>query len=54
MRILKKYRFKYRYILITRQFDIEAFSSYEAIERFHLLFPNAKIWSIKEVTNESK
>ena len=53
-RILRKYRFRYRYFLIARSFEIEAFSTIEAIDKFYANFPYAKIVSIREVTYESK
>lgn len=53
-RVLRKYRFTYRYFLIARRFDIEAFSTIEAIDKFYWNFPFAKIVSIREVTYEPK
>ena len=53
-RMLRKYKFRYRYFLFARSFEIEAFSTYEALDKFYANFPYAKIVRIDEVTNEPK
>jgi hypothetical protein len=52
MRKLRKYRFKFRNFLRTREHDIEAFSLTSAITRLLLLYPIADVLSVKEVTDE--
>jgi hypothetical protein len=52
MRKLRKYRFKFRNFLRTREHDIEAFSLASAITRLLLLYPIADVLSVKEVTDE--
>lgn len=54
MRTLRKFRFKFRDFLRTREHDIEAFSLSSAIQRLFLLYPIADILSVVEVTDEPK
>jgi hypothetical protein len=52
MRKLRKFKFRFRNFLRTREHEIEAFSLSSAITRLLLLYPIADILSVVEVTDE--
>lgn len=52
--MIKKYKITYRAVIKHRSVVMEAFSKYDAKQRFFRTYPGKEIVSIEEVDNESK
>ena len=52
--MIKKYKITYRAVKNHRSVVMEAFSKYDAKQRFFRTYPGKEIVSIEEVDNESK
>ena len=52
--MIKKYKITYRAVIKHRSVIMDAFSKYDAKQRFYRTYPNKEIISIEEKDNESK
>lgn len=52
--MVKKYKITYRAVIKHRSVVMEAFSKYDAKQRFYRTYPGKEIISIEETDNESK
>lgn len=52
--MIKKYKITYRAVKNHRSVVMEAFSKYDAKQRFFRTYPGKEIVSIEEITDESK
>ena len=52
--MIKKYKITYRAVKNHRSVVMEAFSKYDAKQRFFRTYPNREIVTIEEADNESK
>lgn len=52
--MIKKYKITYRAVIKHRSVVMDAFSKYDAKQRFYRTYPGKEIISIEETDNESK
>jgi hypothetical protein len=52
--MIKKYKITYRAVIKHRTVVMEAFSKYDAKQRFFRRYPDRTIISVEEIKNESK
>lgn len=52
--MLRKFKITYRAVLKHRTMEIQAFSKYDAKQRFYRTYPKYEIISIEEVNDEPR